>query len=124
MVPKPKVLSRGSATFTATLTSPYYLPGSWLNPWPVSYRLTWKGLTSAVVSAEIFFGKPGRVGRSTNTVPCTSLFGGPCASGRDDKSEMSDVNAKLVVKGAPIYVVLTTRKNPRGELRGQLKVDR
>lgn len=122
-VPKPRGAAGGVGAFTATITPP--APGPLPGLWVMHYRLTWSHLSSPVTSAEIHFGKPGKVGPLAGTSLCGgSSIGVPCASGvgRGIGGEMQPSTGKAIVRGVATYIEVHTKKNPAGEIRGQIKL--
>jgi hypothetical protein len=105
--PKPKgKVRRARGTFTATVTK----SGSSA---VVSWRLTFSKLTGKAIAAHIHSGRRGVAGPVI--VPlCT-----PCRSGQSGKAT---VNASVLtaLESGRAYVNVHTRKNPAGEIRGQL----
>ena len=119
-VPKPAGAKGGTGTFHATLTSPSHPIPGYASPWTLRYQLTWKRLSSPVTAADIHFGKPGKVGPYANTELCSDVS--DCGSGVKAGGEMPEDVAKRLQRGAPMYVEVYTKKNPKGEIRGQIKV--
>jgi CHRD domain len=69
---------------------------------------------------DFHFGRPGKAGPLAKTLLCAQAITGPCVSGRLQTAELSD--AKALLRGTPMYVEVHTKKNPAGEIRGQIKV--
>lgn len=107
-VPKPKGVRTGAGgTFTVPVT---LSSGSY----SIAWTLTFKNLTGRAQAAHIHKGKPGKAGRVLVTL-C-----GPCRSGRKGKANISKTVASAIKDGSA-YVNVHTKKNPAGELRGQIK---
>jgi CHRD domain len=105
--PKPKgKVRRARGTFTATVTK----SGSTA---VVSWRLTFSRLTGRAIAAHIHSGRRGVAG------PVIVPLCAPCRSGASGKAT---VNASVlsVLESGRAYVNVHTRKNPKGEIRGQL----
>ncbi len=105
-VPKQSVtVTGGSGTFAATLSGRR-----------LSWRLTFSGLSGPALAAHVHLGKAGVAGAVA--VPLC----GPCASGAHSATTVSAaVSAALLHGGA--YVNVHTKKNPNGEIRGQVSAD-
>jgi ABC-type nitrate/sulfonate/bicarbonate transport system substrate-binding protein len=101
-VPKPKKRSAGSATFTGTLT-----PQGKIN-WSFAARK----LTSPVTRIELYTGKPGKAGKAVLQI-CA-----PCS--RSGVKPVQDTALERQIKEGGTYVVVQTKKNPAGEVRGQI----
>ena len=119
-VPKPRGATLGVGTFTATITPPSPSPIPSL--WSMQFLLTWRRLSSPVTAAEIHFGKPGKVGPDAGTELCGVEL--PCVSGvgRGGPKTMAPTTAKAILRRVPTYVEVHTKKNPAGEIRGQIKL--
>ena len=107
-VPKPKGASGAHGSFsgkyvehkdTATLT----------------WTLSFSGLTGQALQAHIHTGKKGVAGNVI--VPLC----GPCKSGQTGKATIKESVIKALESGNA-YVNVHTKKNPAGEIRGQIKV--
>jgi len=106
-VPKPKAKRGGGGAFRATA-----------NPsgkrYTLRWSLSWTSLTGSVRSAFIGKGRKGSAG------PTLLRLCSPCTNGQFGNASVSKpVYSALQTSGA--YVALTTRKNPSGEIRGQLR---
>jgi CHRD domain len=106
-VPRPKgKVNRARGTFTATVTKTG-TSGS------IAWRLTFSRLTGRAVAAHIHSGVRGRSGPVI--VPlCT-----PCRSGARGTADVSAAVVNALEAGRA-YVNVHTRRNPAGEIRGQL----
>jgi hypothetical protein len=82
-------------------------------------KLTWKlafvHLTGRATAATLRLGKPGKIGTQI-TVLCK-----PCKSGAGATTLMNKAVA-TVLRAGETYVTVYTRRNPAGEIRGQLRV--
>jgi CHRD domain-containing protein len=107
-VPKPKGASGASGSFSGK----YVEHAS-------SATLTWKlsftGMTGPVLQAHIHMGKPGVSGNVI--VPLC----GPCKNGMTGSAKISESVIKTLEAGKA-YVNVHTKRNPAGEIRGQVKV--
>ena len=121
-VPKPRGVRGGVGSFTATITPPPPSPIPSL--WGMHFRLTWSHLSSPVTAAEIHFGRPGKVGPDAGVVLCGFFIGRPCVSGvgRGGGTEMPPATVKAILRGVATYVEVRTKKNPAGEIQGQIKL--
>lgn len=99
---------RGTGTFTGTLR-PNASAGT------LEWQLTFRRLTSAAVAAHIHAARPGRSGGIL--IPLC----GPCSAGASGTATVPATAMQAVLSGAT-YVNVHTKKNPRGEIRGQLAV--
>jgi len=84
-----------------------------LNGRRLSWRLTFNGLSSAAASAQV------HLGARRHTGLLELRLCGPCASGAKGIATLDEGAAAAVRRGAA-YVDLHTRRNPRGEIRGQI----
>jgi len=99
--------TRGSGSFFSTLTR------SSGGQATLSWNLAFANLTGAVTAAQLRLGTPGRAGDVV--VPlCTS-----CESGSKGTATVPADDLPALLNGR-IYVSVNTKKNPGGELRGQL----
>lgn len=105
-IPRAKPRSNGSATFTGTLSP--------------TGRLTWKisprRLSSKITRIELYVGAPGKVGKAALQV-CASTCP-PSGSKAVGKHAL-----ERTIKEDGAYVVVQTKKHPKGEIRGQLKAN-
>ncbi len=105
--PKPKGnVGRARGTFTATLTK----SGT---TGTITWRLTFSRLTGRALAAHIHRGARGKAG------PVVVPLCGPCRSGARGTTTLqaSVLNA---LEAGRTYVNVHTRRNPAGEIRGQL----
>jgi hypothetical protein len=89
----------------------------------LNWKLVYRGLSGRPTRAEIHVGKLGRRG------PLLLALCGPQAKGRPCKSGLKGTkivpkSAVLTLEAGNTYVQLYTRRNPRGELRGQILIKR
>ena len=105
-VPKPTGSPKGTGSFTGTINAKRVL----------TWKLTFKGLTSAPAGAHIHIGKRGKTGPVAIV-----LCGTVCKSPVTGKATLTATQAKAI-KGGGAYVNVHTTKNPSGEIRGQLAV--
>jgi hypothetical protein len=107
-VPRPKgKVNRARGTFTATVTK----AGT---SGTIAWRLTFSRLTGRVVAAHIHRGVRGRPG------PVIVALCAPCRSGARGNAEASTAVLSALEAGRA-YVNVHTRRNPSGEIRGQLR---
>jgi hypothetical protein len=81
----------------------------------VTWKLTYAHLSGAGFAAHIHRGASGKAG------PVIVSLCGPCRSGQTGTAHVTDAVAKAIEHGAT-YVNVHTKKNPGGEIRGQLRV--
>ena len=105
-VPKPVGSPKGTGSFTGTINAKRVL----------SWRLTFKGLTSAPAGAHIHIGKPGKAGPVAIV-----LCGTTCSSPKTGRAKLTAAQAKAIRTGGA-YVNVHTTRNPSGEIRGQISV--
>ena len=105
-VPKPTGSPKGTGSFTGTINAKRVL----------SWKLTFKGLTSAPAGAHIHIGKRGKTGPVA-----VVLCGAVCTSPVRGKATLTAAQAKAIRTGGA-YVNVHTTKNPSGEIRGQLAI--
>jgi hypothetical protein len=106
-VPRPKgKVNRARATFTATITKS---DGGTAIVW----RLTHGRLTGPAVAAHIHTGRAGRAG------PVAISLCGPCRSVANGRATVNATTLAALEAGRA-YVNIHTRRNPGGEVRGQI----
>jgi hypothetical protein len=106
-VPRPKGnVRRARATFTATVTKSD-------SGTALVWRLTHGRLTGRALAAHIHTGRVGRAG------PVAISLCGPCRTGMSGRAT---VNARTLaaLEAGRAYVNVHTRRNPGGEVRGQI----
>ncbi len=81
----------------------------------LKWKLSFSGLSGAASAAHIHKGKPGASG------PVLVPLCGPCKSGASGSVQISKAVVNALESGRA-YVNVHTRKNPCGEVRGQIKV--
>jgi hypothetical protein len=81
----------------------------------VTWRLTYAHLSGAGFAAHIHKGAVGKPG------PVIVSLCGPCHSGQTGTAHVTDTVAKAIEHGGT-YVNVHTKKNPNGEIRGQVTV--
>jgi hypothetical protein len=81
----------------------------------VTWKLTYAHLSGAGFAAHIHNGAVGKSG------PVIVSLCGPCHSGQTGTAHVTDAIAKAIEHGGT-YVNVHTKKNPNGEIRGQVKV--
>lgn len=105
--PKPKGnVRRASGTFTATVTK----SGTSA---VITWRLTFSKLTGRAVAAHIHSGPRGRPG------PVIVPLCAPCRSGARGRATLS-ASVLGALEAGRTYVNVHTRRNPLGEIRGQI----
>ena len=107
-VPKPKSAAGAKGSFTGTYVE--NKTGATLK-----WKLSFSGLTGPALQAHIHAGKPGVAGNVI--VPLCA----PCRGGMTGTSKISKAVIKAFESGGA-YVNVHTKKNPAGEIRGQVKV--
>ncbi len=106
-VPKPRgKVGRAKGTFTATVTK----QGT---SGVVEWRLTFSRLTGPAVAAHIHSGKRGKSG--TVIVPLCA----PCKNGVRGRATV-DASVLNALEAGRAYVNIHTKRNPLGEIRGQI----
>jgi len=104
-VPKPKGVPAGATgTFTGKLVGN-----------KLTWKLTFKGLSGPALAAHIHLGKRGKAGNVI--VP---LCPPGCKSGKTGSTTVKKSVRNAIEKGLT-YVNVHTKKNPGGEIRGQVK---
>ena len=102
-VPLPAVKApRAQGLFTASLTVR-----------TLSWQLTYHGLSGAALRADLHIGAKGQPG------PVALRLCAPCQSGAHGTATLAAATAQALTNQAA-YVDIRTRKNPRGEIRGQI----
>jgi hypothetical protein len=96
--------ARGSFAATATKSE----TGATL-----SWRLTFSGLTGRALAAHIHVGRRGKAG------PVAVSLCGPCRNGARGTADLS-ASVLTALQAGRAYVNVHTRKNPAGEIRGQI----
>jgi hypothetical protein len=111
-VPKPAGVPTGAkGTFTGTAVE------NTSGGAKLSWQLKFSKLSGAAAAAHIHIGKPGKAG-NVMVALC-----GPCKNGK--KGTANVTKAQLAtIKAGKTYVNVHTKKNPAGEIRGQVKAKR
>jgi hypothetical protein len=107
-VPKAHAPAAAGGSFTATVKENGNLR-------TVSWKLAYSHLSGAGFAAHIHKGAPGKPG------PVIVSLCGPCHSGQTGTARITDAVAKAIEAGST-YVNVHTKKNPNGEIRGQVVV--
>ncbi len=106
-VPKPKGnVRRATGAFVGAVTKEGTTGA-------VTWRLTFSRLTGPAVAAHIHIGRVGRAG------PVAVALCGPCRTGQRGSAVVNAATLAALEAGRG-YVNLPTRRNPGGEVRGQL----
>jgi Cu/Zn superoxide dismutase len=105
-VPRPRGAARATGSFTVSATKSGASAA-------VTWRLTFSRLTGRALAAHIHLGARGRAGRVI--VPLC----GPCRSGVRRTVTLSGATLAALESGRA-YVNVHTRRNPAGEIRGQI----
>jgi CHRD domain len=105
-VPRPRGAGRARGLFTATATK----SGASA---VVTWRLTFSRLTGRALAAHIHIGARGRAG-GVAVALC-----GPCRSGVRGRATVTGATLAALESGRA-YVNVHTRRNPAGEIRGQI----
>jgi hypothetical protein len=106
-VPKPKgTVRRSTGSFIATVATEGTTGA-------VTWRLTFARLTGPAVAAHIHIGRAGRAG------PVAVALCGPCRNGQRGSAVLNAATLAALEAGRG-YVNIHTRRNPAGEIRGQL----
>ena len=85
-----------------------------------TWTLTFKHLSGVPTKATIFYGKPGRVGQVA--LPLCVKCQMPSAHGAYIGSYVASPTFIQAMLHGGAYVNVSTRKNPNGEVRGQIKL--
>jgi hypothetical protein len=107
-VPKPKGATHARGSFTGTYVTTK--SGATLK-----WKLSFSGLTGPALQAHIHLGKKGVAGNVI--VPLCA----PCHNGQRGTAKLTKSVVKALVAGKT-YANVHTKKNPAGEIRGQIKV--
>jgi hypothetical protein len=106
--PKPKGnVRRATGTFTATVTK----SGT---TGKIAWRLRFSGLTGRALAAHIHIGQRGKAG------PVAVPLCGPCRNGVRGTANLTAAGLAALENGRA-YVNVHTKKNPSGEIRGQIR---
>jgi hypothetical protein len=115
-IPQPRGTTRKTkGGFTATVRRSFR--GTTLR-----WRLEWFALTGKPIAAHVHVGARGKAGRVIIFI-CGSAPRDPCINERGGSFRISQAQAQALENGN-IYVNLHTRRNPAGEVRGQLRAAR
>jgi CHRD domain len=107
-VPKPTgVPARARGTFAATLVR-RGAAGT------LTWRLSFQALSGNAIAAHVHLGKAGRAG------PVSAGLCGPCRSGARGSARVDARTVRALLAGGA-YVNVHTRRNPAGEIRGQVE---
>jgi len=107
----PKPIGRTKKA-TGAFTGAYVVQGKALK---LNWKLSFKHLTGAATAATLRQGKPGYIGDQV-TVLCK-----PCKSGTGATTLMRKAVLKAIRAGQT-FVMIYTKRNPAGEIRGQIRV--
>jgi len=108
-VPKPTDVRAGATgTFTGTAVEQANAGAK------LSWQLKFSKLTGSGVAAHIHIGKSGKAG-NVMVALC-----GPCKTGKRRTAAVTKAQLKTIRAGGT-YVNVHTKKNPAGEIRGQVK---
>ena len=102
----PPLSVRGAGAFHATIRK---VRTRWVIQWSLSYRR----LTSPAISGQIRLGKPGQWGKPLLSLcrPCRVAAGG---------LRLISPSIRRAILAGRAYVLVETRRHPRGEIRGQV----
>jgi hypothetical protein len=107
-VPRPKGnVRRATGSFTATVAK-LGTSGT------IAWRLRFSRLTGRADAAHIHVGRVGRAG------PVAVALCGPCRNGQRGTANLTAANLAALAAGRA-YVNVHTRRNPAGEIRGQIR---
>ena len=81
----------------------------------LTWKLTYSHLSGAGLAAHLHQGKPGKSG------PVIVSLCGPCSNGQTGSAHVTQAIVKAIESGA-VYVNVHTKRNPAGEIRGQVAV--
>jgi hypothetical protein len=107
-VPKPKGATTGTGSFTGTLKVTSATKAS------LTFKLTFAHLSGGATASHVHLGAPGKPGKVV--VPLCA----PCASGAHGTKTVPAAAAQAMISGKA-YVNVHTKKNPAGEIRGNIK---
>ena len=107
-VPRARGTIRATGSFTGTLKVVSASKST------LTYGLTYARLTGPALAAHVHLGAAGKAGKIV--VPLCA----PCRSGAHATKAVSAVAAQAMIAGKA-YVNVHTKKNPAGEIRGQVK---
>ena len=107
-VPRARGTIRATGSFTGTLKVVSASKST------LTYGLTFARLTGPALAAHVHLGAAGKAGKIV--VPLCA----PCRSGAHATKAVSAVAAQAMIAGKA-YVNVHTKKNPAGEIRGQVK---
>jgi len=110
-VPRAKGTKVASGAFTGTLKVETKYNGI------LTWKLTYKRLTGRALSAHVHLGAVGKPGKVITPL-CA-----PCKSGAHGRAALSRAVTAAIASGKT-YVNVHTKKNPAGEIRGQIKIKR
>jgi hypothetical protein len=107
---KPKGnVARAAGSLTGTLTG----TGS---RWKLSWRIAYSKVDHpSIVVADVHYGKRGHFG------PVIVRLCGPCKSGQHGVVKVKGTWVPAIKSGSA-FITLITGRNPKGEIRGQIKV--
>ena len=112
-VPRPRV---GNRRPTGTFTGQLALRG---DREVLEWKLTYRRLTGKATGAHIHYGRPGKVGRIAMSL-CSR-----CGRGSVTGFTLtSSRRALTAIRAGNAYVNVHTRRNPKGEIRGRIRVSR
>ena len=104
-VPKPRAPAAARGAFAAGLVR---------STGKLTWRLTFQGLSGTAAASHIHLGKRGTPGAVAVTL-C-----GPCRSGVRGTAKLNAKTVKALLAGTA-YVNVHTKRNPAGEIRGQIQ---
>ena len=106
-VPRPKGSRGATGLFSGRLTRT-------TSSTTITWRLAFRKLTGPALAAQIRHGLRGRTG------PILVRLCAPCRSGAHGTARVPGQPARMAILFGESYVNVTTRRNPRGEIRGQI----
>jgi cytochrome c1 len=107
-VPHPKGTMKGTGKLTGVLKVTSATKAS------LTWKLTYAHLTGAALSAQIHLGEAGKTGKKLLSL-CA-----PCRSGRHGTTSVAAAAATALAANKT-YVNVSTKANPKGEIRGNVK---